>query len=163
VNEGARLILLPDLLIQAHKRVVLRHPKAHELPPTEFDTASADIALKYGSEYSIERLRTSFEDVFPKIAGALPESVYTAIKMKAAAPADDFVKLLKEDEEFWREIDRVLPAGGVGRDFFCSHLVVRLLLHAKLFRARFCPVRGKPYEHYLQQRVGFLQPGWVCR
>jgi hypothetical protein len=134
LNEGARLILLPDLLIPARRRVVLRHPKAHELSPAEFDTASAHIALKYGSEYSIERLRTSFEEVFPRIAGALPEPVYTFLKKKAAAPADDFVKLLEEDEEFWKEIDRVLPAGGVGRDFFCSHVVARLLLHAKLLQ-----------------------------
>ena len=58
--------------------------------------------------------------------------MYTFVRKKAAAPADDFLKLLEEDEAFWREIDRVLPAGGVGREFFCSHLVARLLLHAKL-------------------------------
>ena len=86
---------------------------ATTLPAQSF-MASAHIALKYGSEYSIERLRASFEGVFPKIARALPESVYTFVRKKAAAPADDFLKLLEEDEAFWREIDRVLPAGGVG-------------------------------------------------
>jgi hypothetical protein len=133
-NQGARLILLPDLLIPAKKTAVLRHPNADRVPASEFDLTSVHIARMYGSPYSIEKLRTSFEHLLPKLARLVPERACQLILTKAKAPPDDFAKLLMDNEEFKESIEKSLPGPSLTNAFFCSQLVVAMLLHAGLLQ-----------------------------
>jgi hypothetical protein len=135
LGQGVRLILLPDLLIPAKKRVVLRHPKAAAIPLSEFEMSSPHIAGWYGSEYSIRTLRESAETAAPLLAKIVPPSWFDW-----SSPPDDLATKLGLDPDFRAKVAQTLPAYQFAfqtRSFFCSQLVVVLLWHAGLLDQRF--------------------------
>jgi hypothetical protein len=133
LNEGARLVLLPDLLYGATRRAVLRCPSSSPIPPNDFDLTAEHIGLMYGSQYSLSALRQSFEASLPVIAKSMSKPVVELIDQIASSAADEFAKLLQDNNYFSSEIQRVLGTNPI-RQFFCSQLVVAMLLHAKLIQ-----------------------------
>ena len=128
---GARLILLPDLLIPAKRRAILRHPHAATIAQSKFDMSSRHIAGLYGSSYAIQALRESFEEAVPILAKLIPASQFDWF-----APADRIAEDLRGNPEFKAKILEKLGDGSfasVNHSFFCSQFVMKILGYLGLF------------------------------
>jgi hypothetical protein len=131
LEEGVRLILLPDLMIPAPDRAVLRHPRGVEVSPAAFDLSSPFMAGLYGSQYSIAALKRSAEQQLGPVLHHLKSESWFDW---SSTPADLATKM-GLDATFRQKIHQTLPSftfGFQSRTFFCSELVAVLLTHVGL-------------------------------
>jgi hypothetical protein len=129
---GVRLILMIDLLVAAKDVVVLRSPQASTIPPDEFKISSPHVAGLYGGAYSLFSLKKEAENLIPIFAKAVPDKYFE----KSTAP-DEIAKMLIEDPNFWKDLKEHMPKDVVAqtsRHFFCSQLVLEILVHAGLLK-----------------------------
>lgn len=127
---GVRLIPLADLIIDAPSVVILRHPAMPLSAAQAFEFDSPNIASLYGAAYSIFSLKKSAEERLPLLVKAIPDRFFFA-----NVDPDAFTQMCLERPDVLENLKDYLPrelTARLGRDYFCSHLVVEVLLHAGL-------------------------------
>ena len=126
--EGVRLVPIADLVDDSHKILILRSPSG-VIPSTDaFELRNAHIAGLYGATYSIYSLKRSAEEQISTLLKRVPDGPF-----KTKGTADAFVQIFREKPDALDRIKAYLPPElieHIGQDYFCSQLVMDVLLHA---------------------------------
>jgi hypothetical protein len=142
LKGGVRLILLPDLLIHATERRVLRSPKATEITKDTLDIKQPYIAGLYGSEFSIKVFKEYAEKVAPLLTGLSDllghSQGWTSIPDDVASKVgEDFRTKVLKDSPYYKFAFEA-------RTFYCAELVIAILGIVGLLPERFAKARITP-------------------
>jgi len=154
LKEGVRLILLPDLLIDAEKACVLRTPAAATLGPDAFSIQKPHISTAYGSEYSINIFADYVRQTAPVIAsiadGLGYSTGWTSLPVDAATQVGN---------DFRTQVLKTFPQHKFSleaRTYYCSELIVAILGIVGLLPAQYANAKLTPSGLY----DALLANGW---
>jgi len=129
---GVRLVPIADLLDESHKVVILRRPSDLIPSADAFLTRNAHIAGLYGATYSIYSLKECAEEQVSALLKIIPDTPF-----ETKGTPDEFVQLFEKKPGTLELIKAHLPpelVANIGQDYFCSQLVLDILLNSGLLK-----------------------------